>query len=96
MPRLKKPLQQRNKFKVPSSQWKKWPDIAQRVFNDTYSVMMGSPSLFKHPKDPIQKPASRTQASHWKTTSWNAAWIAADGVVKALADIVAKRGYART
>lgn len=89
MPSYLKPLQQRNKHKVAPKQWKGWPDIAQRVFNETYAVMLHNQYLFLHPKGRENLP------EHWKTTAHNAAWEAADAVVKALDDIVEGRGYAR-
>lgn len=63
-----------NQFKVPKSQWRKWPDQARDTFNWLYDVMMSSPDLFRHPKAIKQNPR------HWKTTAWNTAWLAADAV----------------
>lgn len=88
MPKLKQPLQQTNHNGVPRSQWKKWPDIAQRVFNDTYEVMTENQRLFVHPK------AAAIDIDHWSTTAWNAAWTAADAVVAALKAITKGEGYA--
>lgn len=89
MAKLLQPLQQVNQYKVNKRQWKKWPDLAQRVFNQTYGVMIANQGLFLHPgTDPVRD-------EYWSTTAHNAAWEAADAVVKALDDIVAKRGYAR-
>lgn len=89
MKKLKQPLQQDNYNKVNKSQWKKWPDIAQRVFNSVYDVMTTNQGLFLHPgTDPVRD-------EYWTTTAHNAAWEAADGVVKALDDITAQRGYAK-
>lgn len=62
----------RNQNRVPQKQWRKWSARARQVFNTVYTTMMADQSLFLHPKAPAAKPA------HWKTTSWNAAWIAAD------------------
>ena len=89
MPSYLKPLQQRNKHKINPRQWKKWPDIAQRVFNEVYSDMVLNQHLFLHPK------ADAHAKEHWNTTAHNAAWTAADAVVKALDDIIAGKGYAR-
>jgi len=87
-PKVKLPLQQVNLYKVSASQWKKWPDIAQRVFNETYGVMLENQRLFFHPKAPA------LEVNFWKTTAWNAAWTAADAVVTALDGIVNQEGYA--
>lgn len=62
----------KNQNRVPVKQWRKWSEPARRVFNRVYTTMMADQSLFLHPKAPPAKPA------HWKTTCWNAAWIAAD------------------
>jgi hypothetical protein len=83
------PLQQVNQHKVSPRQWKKWCDLAQRVFNATYTDMVHNQGLFVHPKaDPVS-------AVHWKTTAWNAAWIAAEAVQVGLKDIEEGKGYAR-
>lgn len=66
-----------NKFEVPKRAWKRWSNQARAVFNDTYSVMMDNPQLFLHPQ------AKRAPAEHWRTTSWNAAWIAAEAAREA-------------
>ena len=63
-----------NKYKVGKDKWTKWSESAKRVFNNTYSTMYDDQQLFMHPKAPVIKHA------HWKTISWNAAWIAADSV----------------
>lgn len=89
MPSLIYPLQQPNKYKVAAKQWAKWPDIAQRVFNETYKSMLHSQWLFLHPN------VGQCIPEHWKTTAHNAAWVAADATVAALAGIVAGKGYAR-
>lgn len=89
MPSFLKPLQQANKFKVPTSQWRKWPDFAQRVFNEVYDTMRYSQSLMVHPKGGL------VGQEYWNTTAWNAAWTAADAVVHALDDIIDGKGYAR-
>lgn len=89
MPSLLYPLQQRNKFGIHPRQWKKWPDIAQRVFNRTYELMLNNQRIFLHPG------TDEVRMEYWKTTAHNAAWEAADAVVTALNDIAAGRGYAR-
>lgn len=60
----------KNTHKVSKSQWKKWSHTARFVFNSTYELMLDQ-SLFVHPK------AVEVKAEHWKTTAWNAAWMAA-------------------
>lgn len=83
-------LQQVNKHKVPARKWNNWPDIGQRVFNTTYDSMMIDQRIFLHPK------ALPHSDEYWKTTAWNAAWTAADACQKALKDITAGVGYAKT
>ena len=61
-----------NRNKVPLKQWKRWSEHARGVFNSLYETMMGDSSIFLHPKAPTPRPF------HWKTTCWNASWIAAD------------------
>jgi len=64
-----------NVFKVNKKKWKKWSPLARAVFNDVYELMHDNSYLFRHPQDgPVYH-------KHWKTTAWNAAWIAADAVV---------------
>jgi hypothetical protein len=82
-----KKLQQKNLYNVPSKQWKKWPDIAQRIFNDVYSSMELNPALFVHPE------TKKIAKNQWGTVSWNSAWIAADACVTALKDIEKGIGY---
>lgn len=62
----------KNLYKVPAAKWRKWNETARFVFNALYAHMLFDQKLFVHPKAPVVKPA------HWKTLSWNAAWIAAD------------------
>jgi len=88
-PTLKQPLQQDNVNKVPLKKWKNWPDIAQRVFNETHAYVLCNQNLFLHPKT---RPVPELE---WKTTAWNTAWIAADVCQQALKDIIAGRGYAK-
>jgi hypothetical protein len=84
---MPKKLQQENKNKVPASQWRKWPDLAQRVFNDVYAAMEQNPALFVHPK------TKKIAANQWGTVAWNAAWIAADATLTALKDVEKGIGY---
>lgn len=68
----------KNKFRVDSDKWKEWSVIAQTTFNKLYSFMLVMQESFRHPKaEPVDK-------KHWRTTAWNAAWIAADSVDEAL------------
>jgi len=64
-----------NRYKVPKTQWSKWLPPSQDVFNVVYGVMIENQRIFQHPK------AVPLDPEHWKTTAWNAAWIAADAVV---------------
>ncbi len=61
----------KNVHKVPKRQWRKWGKLGQRVFNRLYGQMARSPEHFRHP-DAV--PVAR---AHWRTTAWNAAFIAA-------------------
>jgi len=87
--KLMEPLQQENKHKVAKRKWKNWPDICQRVFNDTYETMLNDQRLFVHTR------AATMASEHWNVTCWNAAWVAADSCQTALKDIVAMKGYAK-
>ena len=89
MTKLLIPLQQENVHKVAAKKWKNWPDICQRVFNETYESMRDNQGLFIHPK------SETIPHKQWETTAWNAAWIAADSCQKALKDIIKQRGYMR-
>lgn len=63
-----------NVNKVPTKQWKRWSARARATFNTTYDFLLNNQEIASHPKADTQSPA------HWKTLSWNAAWIAADAV----------------
>lgn len=64
-----------NKFRIPKKQWKKWDSTWQKtVFNEVYETMLRNQAMFLHPKTELISPA------RWKTTCWNAAWIAADAM----------------
>lgn len=63
----------KNKHKVPAKQWKRWSAHARLVFNTVFGAMRDQ-SLYLHPK------ATPAKREHWRTTRWNAAWIAADAV----------------
>ena len=60
-----------NKYKVDAEQWKAWGPLGQRVFNGVF-FSMGQQRTFIHPD------AWPHETKHWKTTRWNAAWVAAD------------------
>ena len=67
-------MKTQNTFKVSKEKWYEWSEKAHVVFNRTYEFMMDNQWAMLHPKQPVPKPA------HYKTTAWNAAWIAADAV----------------
>lgn len=75
MPKAKNPNMGRpvhNKHKVPMKQWRKWTNLAKKVFNDMMESMRPSMQhAFLHPQ------ASAMAKAHWQTTRWNAAWTAA-------------------
>lgn len=60
-----------NKYKVPAKQWRRWSGHARCVFNKVFATM-AQQGLFAHPK------ALPVPRAHWRTTRWNAAWVAAD------------------
>lgn len=62
-----------NLYGVQKRQWKKWTPQAQRVFNYMYELMSDQ-WLFIHPN------AIEQVDKYWKTTRWNAAWMAAESV----------------
>ena len=70
----------RNPYRVPQKQWRRWSEQAKTVFNRTYKFMYDNRAVMLHPKQPVPSPA------HWKTTAWNAAWIAADAVDDSIPD----------
>lgn len=61
-----------NKHKVPARQWKKWTLVGRAVFNKTYEHMVENQGLYIHPKAIIE------ELEIFKTTAWNASWMAAD------------------
>ena len=63
-----------NRNKVPLKQWRKWNAAARKVFNEVYETMSKNQWTFLHPH---QEKISKRM---WKTTAWNAAWIAAEAV----------------
>lgn len=62
----------KNKYRVPAKQWKRWSVEARSIFNKCYDFVMDNQELLSHPGSPKLKPY------HWKTLSWNMAWVAAD------------------
>lgn len=73
-------LREGNDHAVPKKQWRKWGKIARQTFNGLYAEMMLCQRLFVHPK------AVPVSDIDWKTTCWNAAWIAASTVDNAVED----------
>ncbi len=69
----------RNKHKVPLKQWRRWSLVAQGVFNDTFDAMRPLRPDFFHPTAQVQT------VEQWRTTCFNAAWIAAESVMKSKA-----------
>ena len=61
-----------NKHKVEPKTWTSWDDMQREVFNSLFERMIESPWAFAHPD------AAEVPEAHWRTTSWNAAFIAAD------------------
>lgn len=62
----------KNTHNVPRRQWKKWTLVGQSTFNMLYSHMKDSQQLYVHPMSQM------VPDFHFKTTAWNAAWMAAD------------------
>ena len=62
----------KNLHKVPQAQWRKWNEAEKQLFNDIRSDMLENKRQYLHPK---QKPPVD---EYWDTTTWNAAWMAAD------------------
>lgn len=60
-----------NLYNVPLKAWRKWSPIGRQVFNELYSSMARNQTLFLHPH------AEKISRQMWRTTAWNAAWIAA-------------------
>lgn len=72
----------KNSYRVPKDRWTTWTETARRVFNMTYRFMMENQWAMLHPKQEPPKPA------HWKTTSWNSAWVAADAADNEIPSLV--------
>ena len=70
----------KNENRVPLKQWRRWSEKAREVFNRVYEFGTNNQWAMLHPKQTPPKP------DHWKTTCWNAAWIAADAVDDSIPD----------
>lgn len=64
----------KNKYRVNRKAWSKWTVVGKHVFNKTFETMMGDKELFLHPETVKRAIPDK----EWKTTAWNAAFIAAD------------------
>lgn len=84
---MAKRLQQENKYQVGARKWRNWPDLCQRVFNQTYESINLNQLIIIHPGGEEDTP------EHWDTVAWNAAWLAADACQKGLKDIIKGKGY---
>lgn len=82
-------LQQENIYNVSKKKWRNWPDICQRVFNETFYAIRENQLIMIHPG------AEEQNQRHWDTVAWNAAWLAADACQKGLKDIIKGKGYAK-
>ena len=67
-----------NAYKVPIKQWRKWSELARRVFNLHFYELKENQYILTHPRTP------QVSKKEWRTQSWNAAWLAADSVMTAL------------
>lgn len=61
-----------NPVHVPLRKWRGWAPGARQVFNEVFSSMSHNQNLFLHPH------TEALSKKMWRTTCWNAAWIAAD------------------
>jgi hypothetical protein len=79
-------MKNRNKYEVPMKKWRKWSERARFVFNEVYGSMKDNAWAFQHPSVAADAP----KAAHWKTTAWNASWIAADAAdnLSAVSEVV--------
>ena len=64
----------KNIFKVPVAQWRKWGYLGRRVFNEMYFMVDQSPEHFQHTKFPSQMAPKKIR----DTTARNVARMAAD------------------
>jgi len=70
-----------NRYGVSKKQWKKWPEISQRMFNTTYEAFLLNQSLVTHPD------TKKLPQEQWNTIAWNAAWLSADHVLENLEEM---------
>lgn len=68
----------KNAYKVPVKKWRKWSELARRVFNLHFYELKENQSILTHPQ------CDTMSARMWRTVAWNAAWLAADSVMSAL------------
>ena len=68
----------KNAYKVPVKQWRKWSELARRVFNLHFYELKENQSILSHPQ------CDQVSVRMWRTLAWNAAWLAADSVMSAL------------
>lgn len=61
-----------NKHGVAEQVWAAWSEAQRAMFVGLFRYMFDNQSFFAHPK------AARLTDEQWRTTAWNAAWIAAD------------------
>lgn len=76
-----------NKFRVPKKTWGSWTLVARHTFNKLYEHMTEVPDTYVHPNTILLglMPEDRL----WKTTAWNAAWMAASIVSRGERHILA-------
>ena len=74
----------KNAHKVPLKKWRKWSELARRVFNlHFYALNMNQTILCA----PTKNKDWLISKKEWRTQSWNAAWLAADSVMDALKEM---------
>ena len=71
----------KNAYKVPVRQWRKWSELARRVFNLHFYELKENQAVLTHPK------TQQISQREWRTQAWNAAWLAADSVMNALKEM---------
>ena len=72
----------RNCYNVNYRVWGRWSKEAQAVFNRSYKFYIKDKQFMIHPK------ADVPTLTHWRTTAWNAAWIAADCVDNVVPSVI--------
>ena len=74
----------KNTYKVPLKQWRKWSELARRVFNlHFYELKINQAILCGTTRNRDYLISKK----EWRTQSWNAAWLAADSVMDALKEM---------